>query len=102
MAGKQARRRRVKRSEAEWQRIVNRFERSGLTCGEFCAREGVAASSLSKWRQELGRRTHSRDRRAAAFVEVLPPSGPDRSNGGLASGEGELALPGGVRLRWRL
>jgi hypothetical protein len=34
---------------------VKRFERSGLSRGEFCGREGVAASSLSKWRQEFDR-----------------------------------------------
>ena len=48
MSGKQARRRRVTRSEAEWRTIVKRFERSGLTRSEFCVREGVAASSLSQ------------------------------------------------------
>ena len=66
MSGKQARRRRVTRSEAEWRAIVQRFERSGLTRSEFCAREGVAASSLSKWRQEFGGRTRSRVRRGSA------------------------------------
>ena len=101
MSGKQARRRRVTRSEAEWRTIVQRFERSGLTRSEFCAREGVAASSLSKWRQEFGGRTRSRVRRSG-FVQVLPPSSPSGPGDGLASGEAELALPGGVRLRWRL
>jgi transposase-like protein len=101
MSGKQTRRRRVKRSEAEWRAIVKRFERSGLSRGEFCGREGVAASSLSKWRQEFGGRTRSRGRRAG-FVEVLPPSSSSGPSDGLASGEAELALPGGVRLRWRL
>ena len=100
MSGKQARRRRVTRSEAEWRTIVKRFERSGLTRSEFCVR-GVAASSLSKWRQQFGVGIHSRGHRAA-FVEVLPPADMGTSDAALAVGEAELALPGGVRLRWRL
>jgi transposase-like protein len=101
MVGKQAGGRRVKRSEAEWHAIVKRFERSGLTRGEFCAREGVPASSLSKWRQQFGGRIPSWGRRAE-FVEIHPAAGSRGSDDGLCAGEAELALPGGVRLRWRL
>ena len=101
MSGKQARRRRVTRSEAEWRTIVQRFERSGLTRSEFCTREGVAASSLSKWRHQFGEGIHSRGDRAG-FVEVLPPADTGTPDAALATGEAELALPGGVRLRWRL
>ena len=101
MSRKQVRRRRVKRSESEWRGIVKRFEGSGLTRSAFCAREGMAGSSLSKWCQQFGSGISSRGHRAE-FVEVLPPEDRGASNAALASGEAELALPGGVRLRWRL
>ncbi len=88
---------RVRRSREEWQRIVGRFRSSGLTEAEFSRREGVLASTLSKWRRELGRAV--KPTASADFVEcssgaVLGSSAPGES-------EMELLLPGGVVLRWK-
>jgi transposase-like protein len=44
---------RHRRSESEWREIVERQERSGVTVGEFCEREGLNASSLYGWRSRL-------------------------------------------------
>jgi hypothetical protein len=37
-----------------WQKILGRFEESGLTGPVFCAREGISTQSLSRWRSRLG------------------------------------------------
>ena len=36
-----------------WQKILGRFEESGLTVPVFCAREGISTQSLSRWRSRL-------------------------------------------------
>ncbi len=41
------------RAEA-WQRIVARFEESGLAAPAFCAREQVSLKSLRRWQVRLG------------------------------------------------
>ena len=77
-----------RRSAKEWSRLVKRWQRSGLSCKEFAAAEGVARSTLSWWKWRLGteagsaeRATRSRRRRAAAeavrVVEVaVAPAAP--------------------------
>jgi hypothetical protein len=37
-----------------WQRILGRFEESGLTAPAFCAREGLSEQSLQRRRSRLG------------------------------------------------
>jgi hypothetical protein len=36
-----------------WQKILGRFEESGLTAPAFCAREGISTQSLQRWRSRL-------------------------------------------------
>ena len=45
----------VRRSPAEWQAIMSRFERSGQSHREFCQAEDLAPSTFSWWRRKLGR-----------------------------------------------
>lgn len=42
-----------RRSEAEWQKIVSRYQSSGLSQAKFCKRECIAPSTLQKWRKRL-------------------------------------------------
>ena len=37
-----------------WQKILGRFEESGLTAAAFCAREKICTKSLYRWRSRLG------------------------------------------------
>jgi hypothetical protein len=37
-----------------WQKILGRFEESGLTAPAFCARERISTQSLHRWRLRLG------------------------------------------------
>ena len=85
------RRRGVRRDDSAWTEIVRRFEASGLSSAAFCRREGVALSSLQRWRKRITSRGDSR------FVELVPPatsSSPSSSGWSL-----ELTLPNGASLR---
>lgn len=91
MARTAARRRR--RTEPEWRAILERFEASGLSVREYCAREGVSESSLQRWRRQVRSP-------ASRFVELAAPP----SSNAAATHEAwtiELELPSGVRLRVR-
>lgn len=90
----------VKRSASEWQSILARFEKSGLSQASFCRREKLAKGSFSNWKkrlEDLGDET-------PPFVELSrteATSLPEEAKA-LEAGELELRLPGGVQLRWRV
>jgi hypothetical protein len=87
------RRRGVRRGEKEWSKIVGRFESSGLAGRVFCQREGLALSSLQRWRQRMA------SPGAAPFVELVPRavSAPAPSSGWSC----ELTLPNGASVRFQ-
>lgn len=84
--------RRVRRSKKEQRELVERFEASGLVARQFCRREGVALSSLQRWR----RRTAQAG--PAGFVELVPAA---RPNTAPASWSVEVVFPNGTSLRFR-
>jgi len=83
---------RVRRTEKQWTEILRRFESSGEGSRQFCRREGLALSSLQRWRQRLGATPATR------FVELVPttPAGTPSEGWSL-----EVSLPRGVSLRFR-
>ena len=83
---------RERRSEKQWSEILRRFEASGEGSRQFCRREGLALSSLQRWRQRLGTRCAKR------FVELVPEA-PAESTA--TSWSLEVSLPQGVSLRFR-
>ena len=85
----------MRRSRAEWRRIFDRFETTDLSEAAFCRREGIAKGSFSRWKHCF----RASEGEKAGFVELPPPVHP--SSASLEAGEMELALPGGVRLRWK-
>jgi hypothetical protein len=103
---------RIRRTESEWRAIVSRFESSGLSEAGFCRKANVSRKSFRDSRKRLSRsepmprilatrRTRSTP---AAFVEWLAPSTDATPTAVGARGERvefELALPGGVVVRWR-
>lgn len=93
----------VRRSRQEWEQIFDRFRASGQSGAAFCRKHKLPKSSFEKWKKKL--RGQSRASRATpSFVEWPTPTTPDEasiSSGRLDSGELELALPGGVVLRWK-
>lgn len=116
---------RVRRTEAEWRAIVERFDSSGLSETAFCRRAKLPLRTFRQWRERLSS-AHRRPRRLhavrrprtepAGFVEWVAPMGASTPQ---ASDEGsrpsatpaeagrtgavdfELVLPGGALLRWR-
>jgi hypothetical protein len=86
----------VRRTEAEWRGLVERFEKSGLSRSAFCRRAKLPQSSFAKWRRRVGASPGP----SPAFVEWIAPRAaePERVEG---TGVFELSLPGGVVLRWR-
>lgn len=92
---------RVRRTAAQWQGLMDRFEASGLTQVEFCRQNEVAFGTFSAWRRKLA------DREAQPlasptgenlFVEFAaqPPRQLESSDWDV-----ELALGGGMVLRLR-
>jgi len=43
-----------KRTAKEWSKVVERWQRSGLSAKEFATAEGLRASTLSWWKWHLG------------------------------------------------
>jgi hypothetical protein len=80
----------VRRDEKQWIEILRRFDGSGLGTTAFCDREGLALSSLQRWRKRLG----SRDR--ARFVELVPTTSASSTEW-----TAELTFPNGVSIRLR-
>lgn len=57
---------RKRRTEHQWQNIVDQFHRSGLTAGQFCTEQGYAYATFCKWRLRLAR--------PAGLVPPVPPT----------------------------
>ena len=86
----------VRRSPAEWQAIMSRFERSGQSHREFCQAEDLAPSTFSWWRRKLGRSgSNGAMIDAALFVELA------EERPAVPVWDAELELGGGMVLRVR-
>ena len=101
---------RVRRTESEWRAIVARFESSGQSELGFCQKAKLSRMSFRVWRKRLTsdvgtprvqatRKPRPAPARVVEWVAPMPslPMGGDPRPGV----EFELALPGGVVLRWR-
>lgn len=90
---------RVRRSRSEWQAILRRFKKSGLTIAAFCKKEKVSQSAFMDWRRRLGAAPAS----LSPFIELSPSPAVSIAASPLPieAGEFELTLPGGVVLRWK-
>jgi len=69
---------RIRRSIVEWRKLCARFEQSGQTMEQFCAQQGLALSTFSRWRQKL--RTDCRETAQGSpesiFVELSRDDAP--------------------------
>ena len=67
---------RARRTAAQWQELVERFERTGQTRGRFCAAHGLTLSTFDLWRRKL-RATPAavnEEQPEALFVELTNPT----------------------------
>ena len=71
------------RSREQWHELVTQWQASGLSAPAFCAKNSVAYSSFSKWRQFFNAQTDQ--------VPEVPPSFVDLS-----------ALPSGIAQGWQI
>ena len=45
--------RRIRRSQTEWQRLIDEQSGSGQTQAAFCAANGISVASLQNWKRRL-------------------------------------------------
>ncbi len=85
-----------RRSAAERRKLLDRYERSGLSQQAFCLRHRVALSTLQYWRR---RAREAAQEPSPSFIEVPQVTGMARA----VSGEAAviIELPGGARLEVR-
>ena len=90
---------RIRRTAPEWKEIIDRFGKSGLPIAEFCEKEEISRSAFASWKKKLG----AVKKKAPSFVEITSAARRKSSDSTVASSQTsfELALPGGVTLRWR-
>ena len=98
-------RHRVRRTAAQWRKLIERFDRSGQTRGNFCSANGLAPSTFDLWRRKLGetQAPADEDHGESLFVELTNTTEPaeSRSAAGAGAWEVELELGAGVVLRLR-
>jgi hypothetical protein len=81
------------RSRSWWRSTVSRWKRSGLTAGEFAAREGVSERTLRWWSSALRRGTRAArgsSETAITPIEIEVP------RGSAHAGHLEIAIDGAV------
>jgi len=91
-------RRRVRRSPAQWRRLIAEQAESGLAQEAFCRARGLAVSSFCNWRRKLAASAAVGDGEALpAFIELAPQTRAPTDEGW----DVELELGVGVVLRLR-
>ena len=86
----------ARRSRAQWQALLARSARSGLSVAEFCRRESVSTASFYTWRKRLG-----------AAVGQVPPAaaptcGPAFLELGALGAWGEAGIAAGFGAGWEI
>lgn len=98
-------RHRARRTTAQWQKLIERFEGSGQTRGKFCAANGLALSTFDLWRRKLQATSAvvAKERPEALFVELTHSAQTQTAPTSSVTGgwEVELELGAGMVLRLR-
>jgi hypothetical protein len=79
------------RTRSDWEELIGKFERSGLSRQRFCMDASIPVSSFDYWRRKLRR---ERTALAPGFIELPSISSP-------SGWDVELELAGGMVLRLR-
>ena len=97
---------RQRRTRQEWQALLDKQPRSGLSIQRFCQSEGITPSTFYSWRTKLRRGESSAPDSLGAvesmadspWIALTPPAAqPDETT----VWDVELSLPRGVVLRMR-
>ena len=89
------------RSNAEWQRIIQQQEQSGLTGVAFCLQEGIYAKTFYRQRKMLRRK--GLVAKPSQFIQVQPkpvPTMPIQPGIVLQYRESHLQMPVGAEPMW--
>ena len=91
---------RIRRNEDEWRELLVRFEHGGQSREQFCADQGLAVSTFSRWRQRMRVQGHEDAKLSseAVFVELSSTDAPDAV---ASPWDVELQLGKGMFLRFR-
>jgi len=60
----------MRRKKVEWIRIVEQFQKSGLTIKRFSAQKDIGEQSLRNWSRKLGRESSAAGDSNSGFVEI--------------------------------
>lgn len=86
-----------RRTQDQWQRLMEQFEASGKTQDQFCRSKGVALATFAMWRRKL-----KATALAPAFVQVhLPREAEVLRPDSQEPADLVVELPYGVVLRFR-
>ena len=92
---------RDRRSDAEWQEIIERQEQSGLTGVAFCLQEGIYAKTFYRQRKMLRRKGLLAETKQ--FIQVQPKSVqpmPIQPSMVLQYRDSRLRMPAGAEPLW--
>ena len=93
---------RRRRSDAEWQQLIEQQQRSGLSAHAFCQQQGLTSKTFYKRRQALRQQTTAVDS-TERFIKVQPTSTPvaaTATTAVLQYHDLKLQLPAGVGAGW--
>lgn len=72
---------RLYRTADQWREIIEAYQRSHLTCAEFCKQHGIATSGLYSWQRKFEQQDASRiddDAFVQLQAPVVPTNTPDQ------------------------
>lgn len=83
----------TRRTQQQWQQLINEHPQSGLTVKDYCMSKNITVSGFYLWRKKLSATPHSVDE-PQEWLSLTPSVSPESEQWQI-----ELALPGGVILR---
>ncbi len=86
------------RSNAEWQKIIQQQEQSGLTGVAFCLQEGIYAKTFYRQRKLLRRKGLVAS--GSQFIQVQPKPVPIQPGIVLQYRDSHLQMPAGAEPMW--
>jgi len=89
-----------RRTQSQWQRLVEEWERSDLTQAAYCRKKGISVASLQRWKRLLADedhcvREHTHGTAHSSTFLPIRLVDPPRGSAGLGL---TVVLPDGVRI----